>query len=184
MNKQIKIAIFALILLTAVGFAAITITLNQTGTATINGIESNFIDNVTFDSVYFDDTSKTSGATLNVSPDRKSFTFTTQSLTALGESVTVNYNIKNDSQYGARIGELICTSEGEAKDYLTVQANNDYQDRIVKPSNTSCTDKILMYLNKSYPEDTGSTIKVTCSLQATATDYDPNDDTTQICDAN
>ena len=39
MNKQMKIAIFAIIALGSIGFAAITISLRQNGTATISGIE-------------------------------------------------------------------------------------------------------------------------------------------------
>lgn len=182
MNKQIKIVIFMLTILTAVGFAAITMTLSQTGTATINGVESNFTDNIQFDAVDLDEISKNSGASINIAADRKSFSFTTQSLTTLGESVEITYSIRNKSQYGAKIGALTCTTEGDAKEYITAQENNNYQGRVIKPNKTSCTDSVLIFLNKSYADEEESSIKVTCKLNATATDYDPSDDSTQTCD--
>ncbi len=169
MNKQMKIAIFAIIALGAIGFAAITISLRQNGTATISGIESNFTNNIQFETVYVDEQSKTDGATVSIAPDRKSFTFTTQALTSTQESFQINYNIRNKSQYGARIGGLTCQVEGTAKDYVDVQENNDIQDSIIKPTGISCSDSVLIYLNKSYADTTEQTLKVTCSLQATAT---------------
>lgn len=184
MNKQMKIAIFAIIALGAIGFAAITISLRQNGTATISGIESNFTNNIQFETVYVDEQSKTDGATVSIAPDRKSFTFTTQTLTTAQESFQINYNIRNRSQYGARIGGLTCQVEGTAKDYVDVQENNGIQDSIIKPTGISCSDSVLIYLNKSYADTTEQTLKVTCSLQATATDYDPNDTTLETCDNN
>ncbi len=182
MNKQMKIAIFTIIFLGAIGFAAITITLRQNGTATISGIESNFTNNIQFETVYVDDGSKDEGATVTVAQDRKSFTFTTQTLTSTSESVQINYNIRNKSQYGAKIGGLTCQVEGTAKDYVTVEESNDIKDSVIKSNGISCLDSVLVFLNKTYADTTGQTLKVTCSLQATATDYDPNDQTLETCD--
>lgn len=184
MNKQMKIAIFAIIALGSIGFAAITISLRQNGTATISGIESNFTNNIQFETVFADEQSKTNGATVSIAPDRKSFTFTTQTLASTQDSFQINYNIRNKSQYGARIGGLTCQVEGTAKDYVDVQENNDIQDSIIKPSGISCSDSVLIYLNKSYADTAEQTLTVTCSLQATATDYDPNDTTLETCDNN
>ena len=99
MNKQMKIAIFAIIALGSIGFAAITISLRQNGTATISGIESNFTNNIQFETVYADEQSKTDGATVSITPDRKSFTFTTQTLTTTQDSFQINYNIRNKPFY-------------------------------------------------------------------------------------
>lgn len=184
MNKQMKIAIFTIIFLGAIGFAAITITLRQNGTATISGIESNFTNNIQFETVYVDDESKDAGATVTLAQDRKSFTFTTQTLTSIGESFQINYNIRNKSQYGAKIGGLTCQVEGTAKDYVTVQEGTDIEGSIIKPNGISCPNSVLVYLNKTYADTTGQTLKVTCSFQATATDYDPNDDALETCDNN
>ena len=69
----------------------------------------------------------------------------------------------------------------ECDNVLTVE---DIQDSIIKPSGISCSDSVLIYLNKSYADTAEQTLTVTCSLQATATDYDPNDTTLETCDNN
>lgn len=166
MNKQMKIAIFAIIALGTIGFAAITISLRQNGTATISGIESNFTNNIQFETVYVDEQSKTDGATVSIAPDRKSITFTTQTLDTLNEQAVLTYKIKNDSQYNAQLGEMNCSSDDT--DYVQITRGGALTNTTIAKGETSAADTITVKLVKTYSETTPKKVTITCDLNATA----------------
>ena len=166
MNKQMKIAIFAIIALGTIGFAAITISLRQNGTATISGIESNFTNNIQFETVYVDEQSKTDGAAVSIAPDRKSITFTTQTLDTLNEQAVLTYKIKNDSQYNAQLGEMNCSSDDT--DYVQITRGGALTNTTIAKGETSAADTITVKLVKTYSETTPKKVTITCDLNATA----------------
>lgn len=166
MNKQIKVSIVVLLLVTIVGFAAISLTLNFTGNINIKGSYDNFSNGVIFSEAAMDTTSTNDGATATIATDGKSITFTTQTLDTLNEQAVLTYKIKNDSQYNAQLGEMNCSS-GDT-DYVQITRGGALTNTTIAKGETSAADTITVKLVKTYSETTPKKVTITCDLNATA----------------
>jgi hypothetical protein len=162
MNKKsgIRTGIVVLVLLLAVGFAAVTTQLVINGTINIGANTSDFVDNVVFHSATASgpaDPSVTGDTAATVTGQgTRTLVFTTQILDYIGESATLEFDIENGSQYTAQLGTLKC-AEGtytadnfptataaksftSADGYVTVTADDGLdQDTIAKKSNSTAT---------------------------------------------
>jgi hypothetical protein len=95
--KKTRYAIFALMLLLAVGFAAVSTTMMLSGTSRLA------TDPVDFD-IYFASATTDDLSTAVISQDKKSITFTTRNLTTPGEFAEVDFYVYNgSSQYDANV---------------------------------------------------------------------------------
>lgn len=166
MNKQIKVSIIVLLVLVAVGFAAISLTLNFTGNININGSYDNFANGVVFSEAAMDTTSTNDGATASITDGGKSITFTTQTLDTLNEQAVLTYKIKNDSQYNALLGEMTCTSDDT--NYIQITRGGVLNNKTLTKGETSAADTVTVKLVKTYSETTAKKVTITCDLNATA----------------
>lgn len=166
MNKQIKVSIIVLLMSVIVGFAAISLTLNFTGNININGSYNNFSKGVTFSEASMDTTSTNDGATATISSDGKSITFTTQTLDTLNEQAVLTYKIKNESQYNALLGEMVCTADDT--NYIQINRGEALDNTTLAKGETSLADTVTVKLVKTYSETTPRKVTITCDLNATA----------------
>lgn len=175
-NKTVKAGILVAIAFLAVGFAAVTTTLNINGTATIGSNNDEFDSNVVFSTAegkapaLVDSTSKEVTAP-TVSADGKTITFQTPVMDTIGETVTLSYNVTNNSsEYNATLGSMTCNAEGtNAADYIEVTPANSFNNTKIAAGNTTATaDKVEVKMIKSYVGDTNATFTITCSMTATA----------------
>lgn len=110
-----------------------------------------FEDAIVFNSVTVDSNSTAAGATATISEDGKTIEFTTHTLKSIGEVVTIEYDIKNDSQYDAEIGELTCTSENsDWSTYISLTEKNTLNGTTLTKQTTSTKDNIEIEMIKSY----------------------------------
>lgn len=141
MKGKTKKSIVVLIVLLAIGFAAVTTTLTINGTIKLGANQQNFEDNLVFTraSLDYSDVTKNSDAVKNVTGegaegdklrilDRgKSISFTTETLKSIGETVTLSYDITNNSQYGAEFTGITCdVYDGAVVDESKKTANPEY----------------------------------------------------------
>lgn len=191
-NKGLKTGIVVLVLLLAIGFAAVTTQLFINGTIRIGANETDFEQNV-----IFYNPSATGAADSNVTGDTaasatiadagKSITFETQILDVIGETATATFYVKNDSQYAATLGHMTCnfgnsynenTAAGtKSNDYVTVTANDELYNVTIQPNGvSSTTGSVTVRLDKSYAPSGGSTstsYTFTCRMTATASEPTP-----------
>lgn len=130
-NRSWK-GILVLVLFLAIGFAAVTTTLVINGTINFGANADNFKENLIFTDakLEYSDTAKTAVTTGLVSDDGKSIDFTTDTLTMIGETATLTYEITNNSQYDADLQEIACTvknaSEVDVTDKVVNAKTGDY----------------------------------------------------------
>ena len=191
MNKKsgVRTGIVVLVLLLAVGFAAVTTQLVINGTINIGANTEDFENNVIFKTATHTGATEINGetaGTAEISADKKSITWTTQVLDNIGETATLTYNVQNNSQYDAALGQLKCswgTTYDEAtaatslsNEYITVAPANGLngttltKGAITDTTNISANDTILVTQIKSYVgEGNQSTTSYTFTCQMTAT---------------
>ncbi len=139
MKGKTKKSIVVLIVLLAIGFAAVTTTLTINGTIKLGANAKNFQDNLVFTraSLDYSDATKTDitdvtgagaeGDKLRILDNGKSISFTTETLKSIGESVTLSYDITNNSQYGAEFTGITCdVYDGAVVDEAMKNANPEY----------------------------------------------------------
>lgn len=139
MKGKTKKSIVVLIVLLAIGFAAVTTTLTINGTIKLGANQQNFEDNLVFTraSLDYSDATKTDiadvtgegveGDNLRILDGGKSISFTTETLKSIGETVTLSYDITNNSQYGAEFTGITCdVYDGAVVDESKKTANPEY----------------------------------------------------------
>ena len=122
-----KFVLLALLLVLGVGFAAISVTMYINGTVSIKPDASNFSGNVKFKSVSIDAVSEAAGTVATLSSDGKKIEFTTHVLKEIGEAVTLTYDVTNNSQYNAIIGNMTCTKtvgDDNWSEYINITPTN------------------------------------------------------------
>ena len=155
MRKKLKLSMLVLVLLLAVGFAAVSTTLVINGTANFGTNEEEF-------DVYYSNALVNGEQDLSVITDNQTITFT-ESLTTLGDKYILDYDVTNGSKnYDAKL-EMTCT---ESNDYLTVTNNFDIET-ILEASKTR-SGKLTIELKKSYAGSEELSVEITCTINARA----------------
>ena len=125
------------VLLLAIGFAAISTTLYINGTSKINPNQEDF--NVYFSDAYVNETQD-----LSVITDDTHISFTT-TFEGLGQKYILDYEVTNGSKnYDAEL-IMSCTSSSE---YLTV--TNEFDDETILEARDSRLGKLILEQTKSY----------------------------------
>ncbi len=179
-KRNIKIGIVVAVLFLAIGFAAVTSTLNIMGTTTIGPNDANFRQNVSFNSatLLHDGDTISSGATLGTTTNTNdTINVVIPEMNSIGDTYIVNYTIKNDSQYNARLGVLNCSITNDkvnASDYVSITPANGLKDTVLSRNSTSDIDTVTVKMIKSFSgtvngEDVGAlTLNISCNMVATA----------------
>ena len=108
-------SILLVVLLLAVGFAAVSTTLIINGTANFGTNNDDF--DVIFTKSVIDGVDMTD---TTISEDGKSITFTTSELAKVGDKSVLNFVVTNNStQYDANV-IMQCVAEGEKNEYYTI----------------------------------------------------------------
>lgn len=133
MKGKTKKSILFLVLVLAIGFAAVTTTLTINGTLRLGANQDNFKDNLIFTKAgltYSEDVSTEveEGENTTISEDGKSISFTTRTLKNIGSVATLTYDITNNSQYTAEFTGITCTvTNSDGVDVTdAVKGNTDY----------------------------------------------------------
>ena len=149
-----KKSILLIVLLMAVGFAAVSTTLYINGQTKISANQDDF-------NVYYSDAYVNGVQDKSVITDDTHIIFETE-LSTLGEKYVLDYEVTNGSKnYDADL-VMECTSDN---DYLTV--TNEFDDETILESSKKRTGKLSLELTKSNAgEDVEVTI--TCTINANA----------------
>lgn len=182
--KKTKKSILVLVLLLAVGFAAVTTTLYINGVIHLGANATDFETNVIFTKaeLTYSDTEKTAVTTGLIAADGKSITFTTDTLKSINETATLTYDITNNSQYGAELKDMVCTVTNEAGSDVTEAVNNNTEyitltssplsgtlaTKGVKENNTLVIKMRKSYVSTEEGKDTTS-YTVRCTIAAEGT---------------
>ena len=150
-----KKTLLLVVLLMAVGFAAVSTTLYINGQTKINANDNDF-------NVYYSDALVNGTQDLSVVTDDTHITFTT-TLETLGEKYVLDYDVTNGSKnYDAEV-TMECT---EGNDYLTV--TNEFDDSTNLEALKTRSGKLTLELIKSYAGDTDMDVTITCTIDANA----------------
>lgn len=207
MKGKTKKSIVVLIVLLAIGFAAVTTTLTINGTIKLGANQKNFEDNLVFTraSLDYSDATKTDiadvtgegaeGDKLRILDRGKSISFTTETLKSIGETVTLSYDITNNSQYGAEFTGITCdvydgavvdeSKKTDNPEYITLDVKN-FKNPLAEgeTDETQATNKkiaskgkienqtIKVTMKKSYvgtETETTKTYTVKCTINASGT---------------
>lgn len=177
MKGKTKKSIIVLVVLLAIGFAAVSTTLYINGVIHIGANQKNFEDNLIFTraSLDYSDETKTDitdvtgegaeGDKLRILDKGKSISFTTETLKNIGESVTLSYDITNNSQYGAEFTGITCdVYDGTEISEANKNANPEYITLDVKDFKNALADGETEATNKkisSKGKIENQTVKVT-----------------------
>ncbi len=139
MKGKTKKSIIVLVVLLAIGFAAVSTTLYINGVIHLGANQENFENNLIFTraSLDYSDETKTDisdvtgegaeGDKLRIVNNGKAIEFTTETLKNIGESVTLSYDITNNSQYGAEFTGITCdVYDGTEVDEANKNTNPEY----------------------------------------------------------
>ena len=129
-NNKTGKGILVLVLLLAIGFAAVTTTLYINGTIKIGYDAEDYATNVIFKEGATLEYSDAQGKTVvqpTIENAGKELKFTVDKLSTIGESATVTYTIVNNSQYNAVLQNISCTATND--DGLT----NNYIELVNSP---------------------------------------------------
>lgn len=180
-NKSWK-GILLIVLLLAIGFAAVTTTLVINGTINFGANADNFKENLKFTDakLTYSDTDKTEVTTGMISEDGKEITFEVEELTMIGEYATLEYEISNLSQYDADLKEIVCTvKDANEQDVTAAVVTNKTGDYIkletssvagtlakngVKSGNTLKVTMIKSYVGNETSNNTSYTVN--CTIDA------------------
>ena len=185
MKKGITLGIVVMVLLLAVGFAAVTTQLVVNGTINIAPNTTDFETNVQFYSAQATGSAKSgvtgdADASAELSADKKTITFTTQILDELNEEAVLSYDIDNQSTYDAKLGDMLCSlgntfDENNASlslvtSFVTITSTNELKNTVVaSKSHTSSKGTVVVKQTKTYDGSiTGDTLTFTCKMIATA----------------
>lgn len=189
MKGKTKKSIIVLILLLAVGFAAVTTTLTINGTIRLGANQNNFAENLRFiegsaELTYEGEVDAAEEDVVDMATNGKSITFTTKTLKNIGNVATLTYGIENNSQYTAEFTGITCTvKDGDNKDvtdavkaeteYITLDEGNfkNGDDTNIKlaPAGKLEGRKIVVTLRQSYAgvdENTSTQYTINCTINA------------------
>ena len=158
MKGKTKKSIVILIVLLAIGFAAVTTTLTINGIIRIGANEDNFKKNVIFSEaslVYSDSSKSATDEEVQIINDGKEISFTTKRLTAIGETVSLKYKIQNNSQYTASLQGINCTVTNADNTDVTQQVINDKSGDYIKIDIDTVNNRLL---SKEETEEKNMTI--------------------------
>lgn len=200
MKGKTKKSIIVLVVLLAIGFAAVSTTLYINGVIHLGANETDFQNNLVFTraSLDYSDDAKTDiqnvtgagaeGDKLRILDNGKSISFTTETLKSIGESVTLSYDITNNSQYGAEFTGITCdvyngTEISEANknanpDYITLEVK-DFKNALAEGA-TEATNKRIAPTEKIENQ----TVKVTMKKSFVGTDTETTKTYTIKCTIN
>ena len=150
-----KKTLLLVVLLMAVGFAAVSTTLYINGQTKINANQDDF-------NVYYSDALVNGIQDKSVIADDTHITFTT-TLETLGEKYVLDYDVTNGSKnYDAKL--VMECSEGN--DYLTV--TNEFDTTTNLEALKTRSGKLTLELIKSFAGDTDMDVTITCTIDANA----------------
>lgn len=182
-NKSWR-GILLIVLLLAIGFAAVTTTLVINGTINFGANADNFKENLIFTDakLEYSDTNKTAVTEGLIAADGKSIEFTTDTLTMIGETAKLTYEITNGSQYDADLKEIVCTVKNAADqdvtdavvtnktgDYIKLETSN-VAGTVVARNGKKSGNTITVTMIKSYvgtPEQTAVESKTSYTVNCT-----------------
>ena len=154
-----KKSVLLVVLLMAVGFAAVSTTLYINGQTKINANQDDF-------NVYYSDALVNGVQDLSVITDDTQITFTT-SLKTLGEKYVLDYDVTNGSKnYDAKLA-MECSA---GNDYLTV--TNEFDTSTNLSSLATRSGKLTLELQKSYAGEEDMDVTITCEIDADAVERD------------
>ncbi len=164
-NNFIKLSVLVAIVLVGVAYAAITTNLTVSGSTSVKGNSSNFSNNVIFASA-----TASSGSTASIdTTDKHIITFTTAELKAVNDEATLTYTIKNESNYGASISAVTCSSNDTSfSTYVTATPSRSTTLTLAKGA-TSSAETVKIKMIKTYAQTTVKSMTFTCTMTATAT---------------
>ena len=171
MNKKAKTGIVVLLLLLAIGFAAVTTNLIINGTAKLAAANINGL-------VYFSAATPETGGTAEIEPvGKQTINYTTKQLMVVGDTATLDYTVLNDSaQYDVDVTmsiQIPTNSPGVTwSDYVTIEyegfqpaeQGNDHAVNI--PGKQTHDGKITITLNKVSTEDIEIEFIITLDVKA------------------
>ena len=147
MNKRIKIGIAIVVMMLAIGFAAVTTSLIVNGNVKLGFNESNF-------DIYFSSaTSETGGSAVIDSSTRKIITYSTKTLKNVGDQATLDYVVTNAStQYDANC-TVEFTIDAGAEEFVTIQQTG-FVENVSKTVNAQSDEngRIVITLKKGSME--------------------------------
>ena len=154
-----KKSILLVILLLAVGFAAVSTTLYINGSTKINPNQEDF-------KVYYSNAFVNGVQDLSVVESETVLSFTT-SLETIGEKYELDYDVTNGSKnYDAEL-VMECT---EGNEYLTV--TNEFNDEDILESLKTRRGKLILELTKSYIGESNLDVTIACTINANAVEKD------------
>ena len=154
-----KKTMLLVVLLMAVGFAAVSTTLYINGQTKINANQDDF-------NVYYSDALVNGVQDLSVVTDDTHISFTT-TLETLGEQYVLDYDVTNGSKnYDAEL-EMTCTAGNE---YLTVTNEFDTDENLAALATRS--GKLTLELIQSYAGETDMEVTIECTIDANAIERD------------
>ena len=150
-----KKTILLVVLLLAVGFAAVTTTLFINGTTNIGTNKSDF-------EVYYSKAQVNGVEDNSVITDDTHIVFT-QEMKSVGETYVLDYDVTNGSRnYDADL-TMTCTASNE---YLSV--TNVFDDNTTLPATETRTGKLTIELIKGYVGETTKEVTIECTINANA----------------
>ena len=154
-----KKSVLLVVLLMAVGFAAVSTTLYINGQTKINANQDDF-------NVYYSDAKVNGVQDKSVIADDTHITFTT-TLETLGEKYVLDYDVTNGSKnYDAEV-TMECS---EGNEYLSV--TNEFDTTTNLEALKTRSGKLTLELKKSYAGDTDMDVTITCTIDANAIERD------------
>ncbi|MCH5166653.1 MAG: hypothetical protein J1F35_02050 [Erysipelotrichales bacterium] len=194
-NRRNKKGILILIVLLAIGFAAVTTTLYINGTIRIGANQKNFDDKLVFTSANISYDQKSSNVLqTTITPigedGVKTLEFSVGVFKNIGEYATVNYTIMNDSQYIAELEDIVCKvfdeeetditdKVSQRKEYISLETSSFGANKELNPG-SSTSGYLTVTMIKSYvgstavadeekSEDTDTkTYTIKCTIKANA----------------
>ena len=162
-----KKTMLLVVLLMAVGFAAVSTTLYINGQTKINANHDDF-------NVYYSDAYVNGEQDKSVITDNTHISFTTE-LSTLGEKYVLDYEVTNGSKnYDAEL-VMECT---EGNEYLTV--TNEFDTTTNLEALKTRSGKLTLELKKSYAGDTDMDVTITCTIDANAIERDSLGEATPV----
>ena len=164
-----KTGLLVLVLLLAIGFAAVATTLLLNGTAVIGANQEDF-------EVYFSSATTDDGGTALISNDKKAITYSTKLLKNIDDTAELEYTVKNDSaNYDANVtvtwSAIETISGKDYSSYYTVSRTGfDTNESAIVTSKSSVDGIIVITLVKPVLDDINITFTMT--LDATAVERD------------
>ena len=181
MKKKKRRTMLLLVLALAIGFASVSTTLIINGTIGIEKNNDNFVKGVVFDE---ESLLSSNGTTAEISESGRTITFVTQEMKSIDETATVNFKIKNYSQYNAVLGTpaISCyfvddyqvdtvdetTPKVTTNEYMQLIPGSELNGAtITAGGGLSAESKVTVKQIKSYVGETTS-VKFQCVINATA----------------